>query len=315
MKAWVRELASRKFPKGEYSQGGQDGILAEIFRHVPTANVPPFCVEFGFNADSLDGGSGANVARLVLKERWRALLLDGSHENPSINLHREFLTSANIEEVFTRHGVPSEPDYVSIDLDTTDLWIFRSLLHHYRAAVYSVEYNSHFPLGAAITFPDDPAERWERDRGYGASLEALALVAVENGYSLVAVEPWLDAFFVRNDLIDDGSGTIAPPLEHYRDCTGLVKNVPLKRRRRAGIFLDYRVWRDSGGDLKLARSAAAANVRQHLLAGWWMFKLRSMLLAAIRRVQSLAGQRHRRGVHAAGRPPGTRSRRPPESTS
>ncbi len=309
MKTWVSELAARKFSKGEYSQGGQDGILAEIFRHLPTANVPPFCVEFGFNADSLAGGSGANVARLVLKEGWRALLLDGKHENTSINLHREFLTAANINEVFARHGVPSEPDYVSIDLDTTDLWIFRSLLPHYRAAVFSVEYNSHFPLGAAITFPDDPAERWERDRGYGASLEALTLVAEENGYSLVAVEPWLDAFFVRNDLIDDGSGAIAPPLEHFRDCTGMVKNVPLKRRGRVSIFLDYRVWRDSGGDLTLARRAAAATCRRHLLAGWWMFKLRSTFLASFRRVQSWAGLPHRRGVRVAGRPPGSKGHR------
>ena len=148
MKDWVRDLAARRFPPGRYSQGGQDGILAEIFRHVPAVNAPPVGVEFGFNADALDAGTGANIARLVLEEGWRPLLFDGGHANPAINLHREFLTSGNIVEVFARHGVPATPDYVSIDLDSTDLWIFRALLPRYRASVYSVEYNCHFPLDA-----------------------------------------------------------------------------------------------------------------------------------------------------------------------
>jgi hypothetical protein len=134
MHNWVHELASRRFPKGSRSQGGQDGILAEIFRHVPTTNDPPFCVEFGFDAAVLDGGTGANVATLVLDRGWRALLLDGAHENPAINLRREFLTSSNIVGVFAKWNVPARPDYVSIDVDSTDLWLFRALLPHYRAA-------------------------------------------------------------------------------------------------------------------------------------------------------------------------------------
>ena len=32
MKDWVRDLAARRFPPGRYSQGGQDGILAEARR-------------------------------------------------------------------------------------------------------------------------------------------------------------------------------------------------------------------------------------------------------------------------------------------
>lgn len=264
MKDWVRDLAAARFPPGRYSQGGQDGILAEIFRHVPAVNDPPLGVEFGFNADALDAGTGANIARLVLEEGWRPLLFDGGHANPAINLHREFLTSANIVEVFARHGVPATPDYVSIDLDSTDLWIFRALLPRYRASVYSVEYNCHFPLEAAITFPDDPAESWQRDRGYGASLGALVMVAAEHGYSLVAVERTLDAFFVRDDLLDDGSGTLSPPLETWRDCTSILFHVPLRDPRRAGLFLDYGVWRATGGDVAAARVAAEPTARRCL---------------------------------------------------
>lgn len=89
MKDWVLRLASRSLPKGGRSQGGQDGILEEIFRHIPAANTPPFCVEFGFNADSFGAGTGSNTAALVLDRGWNALLLDGGYENPTINLRRD----------------------------------------------------------------------------------------------------------------------------------------------------------------------------------------------------------------------------------
>lgn len=266
MKRWVEELATTEYPKGEHSQGAQDHVLRKIFAHVGTVNTPPLAVEFGFDCDSFTGGFGSNVADLVLHHGWRAILLDGGHENAAINLHREFLTSANIVEVFMRHGVPPEPDYVSIDLDSTDLWIFRALLRRFRARVFSVEYNSHFPLEAAITFPDDPAERWQQDRGYGVSLKALVLAAAEEGYSLVTVVPRLDAFFVRDDLLDDGSAALVPPLEAWRPATGLSFHAPLRDPSRIGIFLDYEVWRKSGGDVTASR-AAAREVCRHCLLG------------------------------------------------
>jgi hypothetical protein len=267
MKRWVEELAATEFPKGRHSQGGQDGVLRAIFKAIGTVNTPPLAVEFGFDCDSLTGGFGSNVANLVLHEGWRAVLLDGGHENAAINLHREFLTSANIVEVFARHGVPAEPDYVSIDLDSTDLWVFRTLLTSFRARVFTVEYNSHFPLDAAITFPDDPDERWQQDRGYGASLKALVLVAEEAGYSLVTVVPKLDAVFVRNDLLDDGSGRLVPTLETWRPATSLRFHAPLAIPSRTALFLDYEVFRQTGGDLTASRAAARGVCEQCLLGG------------------------------------------------
>lgn len=281
---WVRDLSAKRYPKGPRSQGGQDGILAEIFRHVPTVNSPPFCVEFGFNATTLDGGSGANVASLVLDRGWQALLLDGGYENPAINLRQEFLTSANIVDVFAKWGVPAQPDYISIDVDSTDLWLFRALLQHYRAAVYSVEYNCHFPLELSVTCADDPAACWEGDRVYSASLRALSAVAREHGYSLVAVEPRLDAFFVRDDLLDDGSSVLAPPLEQWRTATLLRAHPSKLDRRRMDLLLDYEVWKVTGGDSAAARQAAATACRR-LCAG----ALTYWLERAVRRIRARLG--------------------------
>lgn len=154
------------------------------------------------------------------------MLLDGEYENSSINLHRHFLTPENICGIFAAYGVPYEPEYISIDVDSTDLWLFRALLPAYRAMVFSVEYNANFPLNEAITFSCDANEGWEQDNGYGASLKALNLVAKANGYSLLWVVPGLDAFFIRNDLINDGTGCLTFPFSKWRYCT----SVPLHRK-------------------------------------------------------------------------------------
>lgn len=280
---WVRDLAWSRFRRGPRSQGGQDGILREIFRHIRTVNTPPCCVEFGFNSTTLTGGTGSNVASLVVERGWQALLLDDTHENPAINLRRERLTSANAVEAFKANGVPANPDYVSIDVDSTDLWIFRALLGSFRASAYSVEYNAHFPLHLAVTCIDDPKVRWQGDRAYGASLRALVSVAGEHGYSLVAVEPGLDAFFVRNDLIDDGSAQIAPTLSHWRSATLLPVHPPVQDEERLAMFLDYDVWRRTGGDLGKARQAARESCRMYLQAG-------TQALRIARIVDCLAGR-------------------------
>lgn len=196
-------------------------------------------MEFGFNHDELTGGSGANVAGLVIERGWDHLLFDGGHENLEINLHRHFLTSENIVSLFSRYSVPEEPEYISIDVDSIDLWLFRAVVKKYRAMIFSVEYNSNFPLNKAITTPNDVDFRWNGDRAYGASLRALNMVAESQGYSLLWVVPGLDLFFIRNDLIDDGSGNIVPPIEHWKKETCLPNHKPVRDDAKLRTFIDY----------------------------------------------------------------------------
>ncbi|MEI6828824.1 MAG: hypothetical protein WCK64_03090 [Synechococcaceae cyanobacterium ELA445] len=273
MKSWIKELAAKQFGRGTYSQSYQDELLDLIFGNIGTVNSTPFCVEFGFNSSSLTGGSGVNVASLILKDNWKSLLLDGDNECPEINLHKHYLSSSNISDIFRQYDVPKQPEYVSIDVDSTDLWLFEALLKEYRAMVFSVEYNAHYPLDAAITFPNDLNERWEGDRGYGASLKALTIVAKKYGYSLLWVVPCLDAFFVRNDLIEDGSGQICFPFSKWRHSTGVVSHVPLKNPDRAEIFLDYEVYESTNGDISKAKARAYPICKKFLLGNFFADRL------------------------------------------
>ena len=57
--------------------------------------------------------------------------------------------------LFRQHGVSIEVDYVSIDIDSFDLWVLRALLaSEFRPRVLTVEYNSNFPYGSWLAFPD-----------------------------------------------------------------------------------------------------------------------------------------------------------------
>lgn len=93
------------------SQGQQDGIVRSVLAAIGETNR--YYVEIGFNSFTHHGGSGSNT--FALHQRgWRGLLLDGVFENPDINLHKEFVTSLNVVELFKKYSVPMEPDYVSI---------------------------------------------------------------------------------------------------------------------------------------------------------------------------------------------------------
>merc|ERR1711874_29630 len=78
---------------------------------------------------------------------WRGLLLDGDHEMLSENLHKEYVTPENVVSIFDEHRVPREPDFVSIDIDGCDLWVFLNLTEFYRPRVISIEYNPNYQYG------------------------------------------------------------------------------------------------------------------------------------------------------------------------
>lgn len=222
---WLKQSGYRV-----YSQGGQDGIIAAIFERIGTTNKT--CVEFGFNADTLDGGSGANTALLVLRDKWQHLFFDDEHDNPLIHLNKVRLTEANIGDEFGKRGVPISTDYVSIDVDGDDLYLMRGVLNAgFRPRLLSVEYNCNIQIGESLTVIE--GTKWTGDSVYGASLRALYKLAVLFGYKLVAVEPGLDAFFVRGDLIYERL-----PLSFFEYATN-IRLHPAASKERMGLLVQY----------------------------------------------------------------------------
>ena len=183
------------------SQGSQDGVLKALFEDL--GNVNHEFVEFGFNSKTYEGGSGANTLQLQ-RRGWHGLLMDGGYENVSIHLYRELLGPHGIVHLLQKHGVSKNVDYMSIDFDSFDLWVFRAVVQSaWRPRVLTVEYNPCFPFNStlALQFPKEDSFWQPGDKVWGASLGALDLIARENGYTMVYVVTGLDAFFVRNDVL------------------------------------------------------------------------------------------------------------------
>lgn len=229
-----------------YSQGGQDGALQYIFQHIGVKSES--FVEFGFNGPSYEQDSGANT-HLLYSMGWKGLLLDGKNSNPALNLHATWIEPETIVSIFDHHSVPKEVDYVSIDIDSTDVWIFRAIVSSgkYRPRVISVEYNSNYPLEATLCNAG-AGYNWKVDRLFGTSLLPLKMVGDEFGYALVDVVPHLDAIFVRTDLLN---GSSIPEFETWRPFTRKPHHPPSRRSAEeiSKYIADYAEWRRNSGDI------------------------------------------------------------------
>jgi hypothetical protein len=196
-----------------WSQNGEDGIIAEIFRRVGTTNR--YFVEFGAS----DGSE--NNSALLVRQGWSGLWMDADTKavkrvkesyRSEIDAERltvleTFITAENIEDLFRQTRVPVEMDLLSIDIDRNDYYVWEKITH-YRPRVVVIEYNSVVPPTMSWVVPYDPKAFGFAKFGdlphNGASLKALEELGAKKGYSLVGCDLCgVNAFFVRNDLLGD----------------------------------------------------------------------------------------------------------------
>ena len=195
--------------------------------------------------------------------------MDGMFQNKEIHLYKEKITPENIASLFLKYRVPRSADYVSIDIDSIDLWVFRALLsdrQNYRPRVISVEYNINFPLESTITCSAQCPPF--KCRLFGASFGALLMVANEFNYTLVGVVELLDMFFVRNE--DLNTDLIIPVVEFYRRFTG-KPYLPKTCAEKYGLegishvynyTRDYKTWLDSKYNESESRRAGLAQLEK-----------------------------------------------------
>lgn len=231
---WIIEPDYTILNKMIYSQYNQDGILEYIFSKGINMSNKPFCVEFGCNNTNLFSIKNANIANLIKKYNFDYIQFDGNNENKQINLYKEYLTSDNIVDTFKKYNIPLDVDYISIDVDSIDLWLFDAILKEYKPKVISCEYNCSFPLDYAISCTNEPFT-WQGNRRHGASLKSLDLIGKLYNYSLCFVAGPQDGFFIRNDLI---KGCKLPELKSFKNQLGTWRHKPLRNLSLINKFID-----------------------------------------------------------------------------
>ena len=200
-------LRLERFGSKVYSQYDEDGIIQEIFRRIGTTNK--LFVEFG-----VETGIENNSLKLLL-EGWRGLWIEGSESyaesiasrfsdlisSRKLLLTRSFVTAENINDLIETFAT-GEIDLLSIDIDGNDYHIFEALTV-VQPRVVIIEYNAKFPPPISITQIYKKDFVWSGTDYMGSSLEALVRLAKRRGYSLVGCNfPGINAFFVRDDLVD-----------------------------------------------------------------------------------------------------------------
>lgn len=229
----------RAFRKAEfkvYSKHGGDGILAYLFSKIGTTNHT--FVEMG-----IEDGTECNTSNLALNFGWNGLMIDANeiwvksareffkgklgNQAGQVKIISCFVNAENINNLFSGNGLNGEIDLLSVDIDSNDYWVWKSI-KDINPRVVVMEYNAAFGL-RSLTIKYDTnfyfKETYKKSPLYfGASLSALVKLAKEKGYVLVACDSHgHDAFFVRKDVAEGKFIELSPQEAFYSNPVTLAK--------------------------------------------------------------------------------------------
>lgn len=230
------DLLSERF--GYRSQNEEDGLLLALFKRIGTTDRR--CVEIGC------GLNGGNSGFLVGECGWSGLMVDADrrkietiknrYAGHAVTANKHRATRENINEILAVHGFTGELDFLSVDIDGNDYWVWEALTAC-SPRVVALEFNWLFGPERSVTIPYDPEFRLDQvaTRAYrGASLSALTHLAQRKGYRLVASER-VNAFFMRNDV---APGIAAIPVNRgYRAPKGMNLDEVFTKIEQAGLKL------------------------------------------------------------------------------
>ena len=199
--------------KAIFSQNGEDGIIDTIFKQIGTTDK--YYVEFG-----TENGDETNTRNLRENHQWNGLLMDGSHQNSAINLHKEFIYESNIVQLFEKHNVSKHFDLLSTDTDFKDFWISQAILNaDYKPRVIISEINASFNKKYALSVPLYIDQKlWSGSNYFGATPMAFTILYKKYDYSLVYCEKnGVNCFWIHNDYLSNSDKSKFNQYQHILD--------------------------------------------------------------------------------------------------
>jgi hypothetical protein len=186
-----------------YSQNGEDGIIAEIFRRI--GEQSRCFVEIG------TGEGGQNNTRFLLEQGWRGVWIEADAA-AAANAAQMFadavkagrltvlnanVTSENVNQLLASADAPPSFDLLSVDIDFNTSHVWNALRCQSRVAC--IEYNASLPPTVDLAVPYDPDAVWDGSNWYGGSLKTLERIGAAKGLALVGCDLFgVNAFFVRH---------------------------------------------------------------------------------------------------------------------
>lgn len=191
-----------QFHRSVFTQNGEDGIIEEIFRRIGTTNQ--YFVEFGAHGIK-------NNSTYLLQKDWKGLWIVGSVLGQKaigsifkrqiakghLTTLKAWITRDNIQLLFQQANVPVDFDFLSIDIDGNDYWVWDKIVD-YKPRVVCIEYNATYPPNHAWVMNYNADHIWNGTSYFGASLLALEKLGKSKGYVLVGCDfAGCNAFFIH----------------------------------------------------------------------------------------------------------------------
>ncbi|WP_411503955.1 FkbM family methyltransferase [Brevibacillus centrosporus] len=207
------------YEKQVYSQNGEDGMIEELFSRIGTTNQ--IFVEFGVSV-----GLECLTHNLLVHHGWSGLMIEADPQHFQqlevnfghilrVTLHHERVSRENIASIFRANHIPASFDFLSIDIDGNDYWVWQAL-SEWKPRVVVIEYNASFPPPQKMVVVYDPNFSWDGTTHFGASLTSLAGLGKQLGYALIGTDTrGVNAFFIRRDLLAASGFEEQPPEQAY----------------------------------------------------------------------------------------------------
>ena len=227
-----------------------------MFDRIGLANKQ--AVEFGYNY--MKGWASIHGKQLLeryslnaytmVKKGWNVTFFDAEVGDAEARIVKAVLTEQNIAGHFRLAGVTVDADFVSVDVDSVDLWLFHGLLKGgYRPRVVAIEFNPNFAAGQLVTFQRE-WHAWTRRSAFGASAGAVHKVATMFGYTVVQMPSHekgqdgkmpkynMDMILVRSDLLTSCSRAASRRLRTWRATfrSGSIRRGMTRMRSACGSF-------------------------------------------------------------------------------
>jgi hypothetical protein len=198
-------LTPYEYPISEVNGMEEEGLFNHLRSIIP--DETRFCIEFGAG----NGQDFLAVRDLIERHGYSALLIEGDPNeakelrrnyegNERVHCVESFITRKNIEDLFRQNSVPDSPDFLLIDIDGNDYYIWEALVS-YKPKIVCIEYNASYAPPEDFVVEYDPGLNWQGDDYYSASITMLVKLGKQKGYELIHCKTIGDnLIFVQADL-------------------------------------------------------------------------------------------------------------------
>ena len=193
-----------------FSSLEEDGLLFYIISCLGIKNGR--FVDIGSN-DCIN----SNCANLAFNMGWSGLFIDGDVRNIRIgkklyaahrltqpyqnNFITAMVTPANVNQLLEQQGFTGEIDFLTIDIDGDDYWIWQAI-ETISPKIVMIENHVEYGLNDVVVPMDAPKQLRQQHSDYhGASPVAMCKLAARKNYRLIGANRLgFNAIFLRNDI-------------------------------------------------------------------------------------------------------------------